>query len=79
MAAPAELRKMNFLDFMRLAGREGLVPAADRLRNYRELRGQTSAAYDHEVAEEIAGQLRPFLLGARFTLDALQRQSSTGD
>jgi len=72
---PAEIREMNFLDFIRAAAEAGLVKDVPGYRLYREKRNITSHTYDLHKAEELLEIMDGFMLEMRFLLTELKKRN----
>jgi nucleotidyltransferase substrate binding protein (TIGR01987 family) len=72
---PAEIREMNFLDFIRAAAEAGLVKDVPGYRLYREKRNITSHTYDLHKAEELLDIMDGFMLEMRFLLTELKKRN----
>ncbi len=72
---PAEMREMNFLDFIRAAAEAGLVKDVPGYRIYRDKRNITSHTYDIHKAEEILAVMDGFMGEMRFLLSELKKRN----
>lgn len=72
-ANPALFDQMAFADLVRSANEQGLLSRDWQVwKNFREMRGSTSHAYDETIAMRVVGGIPDFLQEAKFLLAQLQ-------
>ncbi len=74
-ANPAAFDQMAFADLVRSANEQGLLSREWSVwKNFREMRGSTSHAYDETIAMKVVGGIPDFLREAKFLLAQLQKR-----
>ena len=70
---PAEFDQMVFADIIRSGNEQGLLARDWSVwKNFREMRGATSHAYDEVIAMKVVGGIPEFLQEAKFLVNQLQ-------
>jgi nucleotidyltransferase substrate binding protein (TIGR01987 family) len=74
-ANPAAFDQMAFADLVHSANEQGLLSREWSVwKNFREMRGSTSHAYDETIAMKVVGGIPDFLREAKFLLAQLQKR-----
>lgn len=71
--SPAEFDQMVFADLVRSGNEQGLLSGDWTVwKNFREMRGSTSHAYDESIAMKVVAGIPEFLQEAKFLLEQLR-------
>ena len=71
--SPATLDQMAFADLVRTGNEQGLLSVGWPVwKNFREMRGSTSHAYDEAIALKVVDGIPEFLREAKFLLEQLR-------
>ena len=71
--SPAEFDQMVFADLVRSGNEQGLLSGDWTVwKNFREMRGSTSHAYDEAIAMKVVAGIPEFLQEAKFLLEQLR-------
>lgn len=74
--SPAEFDQMVFADLVRSGNEQGLLSGDWTVwKNFREMRGSTSHAYDESIAMKVVAGIPEFLQEAKFLLEQLRLRS----
>jgi nucleotidyltransferase substrate binding protein, HI0074 family len=74
-ASPSEVDAMSFQEQVRLGNEQTLLLNDwSKWRDYRKMRGQTSHAYDEEIALEVVAGIPAFLDEAAYLYDQLAKR-----